>query len=165
MVTYDLYRYIFIAGLILSIVFLIATVLIFFLLNIKTAIGDITGTNKRKAIEDINNKNASATEVSNKPVNARNYESKSTSAKLAIEMAGTSKIRPQDRFDNLGAETTMLDQSAAETSALTLCEQPPEAPAVASTAKPVVQPAHTDNDPNFIIEVDVTYVHSSEYIK
>ena len=53
--TYEIYRYIFIGGLILSIVMLVATVLIFFLMNIKTAIADITGSGKRKAIENIRN--------------------------------------------------------------------------------------------------------------
>ena len=48
---YETYRYIFFAGLALSILCLAVSVFIFFFLNIKDAIGDITGSNRRKAIE------------------------------------------------------------------------------------------------------------------
>ena len=164
--SYNTANYIFIGGLVLAIVFFLTTVLLFFIFKIKDVIGDITGSSKRRAVEDIHNKNATTEDKANARVNARDYHNKSTSQKLAIESAETSKIRPQDLFDNLAPETTQLDQSSAETSVLSPADVVEEEPAPApSQAQPVVLAAYDGSDPDFSVEVDITYVHSSECIK
>lgn len=56
---YEIYRYIFYGGLILAIIMLIVTVLVFIFLKIPTVIGDLSGANAKKAIENIRNQNES----------------------------------------------------------------------------------------------------------
>ena len=55
--TYEIYRIIFIAGAILAGLMLGVSVFVFFLLRIPTVIGDLTGANARKAIENIRSLN------------------------------------------------------------------------------------------------------------
>ena len=57
--TYEIYRYIFIGGAILAGIMFAVSVLVFFLLKIPTVIGDLTGANARKAIENIRSHNES----------------------------------------------------------------------------------------------------------
>lgn len=58
--TYEIYEYIFIGGAILTGVMLAVSALVFFLLKIPNVIGDLTGANARKAIENIRNQNESS---------------------------------------------------------------------------------------------------------
>ena len=58
--TYEIYRYIFFGGAALAGIMLIVAVLLFIFLHIPTVIGDLTGSNARKAIEEIRNQNASS---------------------------------------------------------------------------------------------------------
>lgn len=185
--SYDLYRYIFIGGLVLSIVMLIVTVLLYFLLNIKSAIGDITGSNKRKAIENILSDNAS-----DKPKKVQvkyDHEKASKSARLEAETMNTTKISAQDRFDNLDAsetailskpssdttvlsreaETSVLNVGGSETTVLnaggnetTVLSSVNETTALKDSEKS--EPAKVV-DPDFTIEIDITYVHSNEVIR
>ena len=55
--TYEIYRYIFIGGAILSAIMFVVTVLVFIFSRIPTVIGDLTGSNARKAIENIRSHN------------------------------------------------------------------------------------------------------------
>ena len=56
--TYDAYRIVFYAGIVLAVIFLLLAFLLFFVLNIPAVIGDLTGSTQRKAIESIRNRNA-----------------------------------------------------------------------------------------------------------
>ena len=58
--SYEIYRYIFYGGAILAAVMLAVTVILFFVYKIPTVIGDLTGANARKAIENIRNQNESS---------------------------------------------------------------------------------------------------------
>ena len=51
--TYEMYRYIFLGGLIACGVFFVIAVLLFFTLRIPKVISDLTGRTARKAIENI----------------------------------------------------------------------------------------------------------------
>ena len=189
--SYDLYRYIFIGGLVLSIVMLIVTVLLYFLLNIKSAIGDITGSNKRKAIENILSDNA--TEKPKKVQVKYDHEKASKSARLEAETMNTTKINAQDRFDNLEAgETAMLSEPSSDTTVLsreaetsvlntgssdtTVLNQGGSETTVLSSANEttvlssanettVLNTSERVADPDFTIEIDITYVHSNEVIR
>ena len=57
--TYEIYRYIFLGGAILAGIMLAVSVIVFFVLNIPTVIGDLSGANARRAIENIRNQNES----------------------------------------------------------------------------------------------------------
>lgn len=188
--SYEVYQYIFIGGLVLSIIMLAVTVLIFFLFRIKDVIGFLTGSNKRKAIENRSFKK-DKTEQKKAPSKI-DYDQQTPSGKVAIETAATTKMSLEERYDHMeggattalddhtGAETSVLSAQEAETSVLsgasetsvlggqntetsviappapvgetTVMEQSGPAPALN------VQPAASD----FVIEVDITYVHSNE---
>ncbi len=55
--TYEIYRYIFIGAGIGTVVMLFVTILIFFVLDIRKVIGDLTGKNAQKAIKKIREEN------------------------------------------------------------------------------------------------------------
>ena len=55
--TYDIYRFIFFGGAVLAGLCLAISVILFFRLRIPNVIGDLTGSNARKAIENIRNQN------------------------------------------------------------------------------------------------------------
>lgn len=57
--TYDVYRLIFYAGIVLSIVCLLLAITLFFFLKIPAVIGDLSGSTERKAIASIRNRNES----------------------------------------------------------------------------------------------------------
>lgn len=161
--TYELYRYIFIGGLALSIVMFIATVLIFIFLDIRNAIGDITGSNKRKGVENIHNQTTSS--APKKRVVAKRDESNSQSTQT------TAKIKTQDRYDNFETDqTTVLVQTEEQVAQTTvLGKNSAENVDVKAQDQQPVQEHITEemvvNNPNFKIEIDITYVHSNEIIK
>ena len=189
--SYEVYQYIFIGGLVLSIIMLAVTVLIFFLFRIKDVIGFLSGSNKRKAIENRNFKKDKAEQK--KAPSKIDYDQQTPSGKVAIETAATTKMSLEERYDHMeggattelddhtGAETSVLSAQEAETSVLggqstettVLSGQSTETTVIApptpagettvieqSGPAPVLnaQPAASD----FVIEVDITYVHSNE---
>lgn len=138
--TYEIYRYIFIGGAVLAGVMLVVTVLLFFLLKIPTVIGDLTGANARKAIENIRSQNESSGEKSHL-TSAVNRERgkltdkmtpsgrliKNPSHSLRGTAAYTEKISTQKLQTANGSnettvlggnETTVLGQGANETTVL-----------------------------------------------
>lgn len=131
--TYEVYRYIFIGGAILAGAMLLTSVFIFIFLHIPTVIGDLTGANARRAIENIRNQNASTGEKTYKSsyVNKERGKltdkiSKSgqimnhTSGSLGGAMA-TTKIRTQELEVQGSQETTVLDvQASNETTVLNM---------------------------------------------
>lgn len=154
--SYDFYHNVFVAGLVLFVVMLAVTVTLFFVLNIRTAIADITGSGKRKAIESLQNK--SKTPQTDKRLTYKANSVDKADKSPPQESVKTSKISPQDRYDTLEApETSLLvDSSASETTVLTSNIEKVEMP---------VQSETDSNDIDFKIECEITYVHSNEVIK
>lgn len=150
--SYDMYRYIFIGGLALSAVMLIATVILFFLLNVKAAVGDITGSSKRKAIENIRNKNVSSN-FDKKTEGKLNKKNKTVYENQNEEFAETAKISLQDRYDNLVPETSLLNEEGA-----VLNYEEKSYPLLKSDVMKNI-------NSNFYIETDITFVHSNEVVR
>lgn len=161
--TYELYRYIFIGGAVLAGVMLIASVLLFFLLNIPHVLGDLTGRNAKKAIENIRNQNESSGDKLYKTSHVNSERGKLTDkispsgsllhnnsdgiggGAMATEKIGTQHLEPvasETTVLDSGNETTVLSTDAGETTVLDKTEQ--------SLA--------------FEIEYEITYVHSQEVI-
>lgn len=150
--SYDMYRYIFIGGLALSAVMLITTVILFFLLNIKAAVGDITGSSKRKAIENIRNKNVSPNS-DQKTEGKTNKKNKTVYENQEEEFGETAKISLQDRYDNLVPETSLLNEEEDVSN-------------YEEKSQPVLKSdAMKDSNSNFYIETDITFVHSNEVVR
>ncbi len=150
--SYDMYRYIFIGGLALSAVMLITTIILFFLLNIKAAVGDITGSSKRKEIENIRNKNVSSN-PDQKAEGKLNKKNKTVYENQEEEFGETSKISLQDRYDNLASETSLLNEEEDEIN-------------YEEKSQPVLESDDMKNsNSNFYIETDITFVHSNEVVR
>ncbi len=157
--SYDFYQIVFIVALVLSVIMLAVTVWLFFALKIRTAIGDLTGSSKRKAIENLQNKsNASQTD---KRINHKVNSVDNAAGDLAQESVKTSKISPQDRYDTLEApETSLLEISPVfETSVLNSPAEYFEKTAECNSV------TGFDSDSGFSIESEITFVHSNEVIK
>lgn len=139
---YELYRYIFIGGLILSIIMLALTVFIFFFLDIKNAIGYVTGSSKRKALD-----NVKKGEESKKAENIVNNDASQQTSRLSI----------QERYDAMeeSVQTSLLSKNTAPSSV------------TENKTRQQFENKYTPiqiNDPDFVLVADITYVHSDEII-
>lgn len=167
--TYEIYRYIFIGAAVLAGIMFVVSVIVFFFLKIPTVIGDLTGANARKAIENIRNQNESTGDKTYKTSQVNRERGKLTdkispSGQLIPNPSrslhgamGTEKLNTQDLEPQGGAsETTVLTgelTGASETTVLT-GELTVDEPAV-----PDAQPSNV-----FVIEYEITYIHTDEII-
>ena len=153
---YDTYRYIFIGGLILAIIFLALSVFLFFFLDIRDAYGDITGSTKRKALSGKKDKKEKP-----KPEKQKGKITRDTSSQL------TSRMSIPERYNALdgGGETSVLKGNTGNQAPATA---PSPAPAPAPQARAQSVNTYTPvkiNDPDFIIEADIKFVHSGEVVE
>lgn len=167
---YETYQLIFYAGLVLSGLCLVTTVVLFFTLKIPKVIGDLTGANARKAINEIRNQNEQSGAKSYQPSAVNRERGKITdkmtqSGRLVKNPSGgmgghrTEKISTMELDTEMlpADETTVLSEPANETTVLggsageTMLLQPePVAPPVMNTV--------------FAVEMEITYIHTNEVI-
>lgn len=128
--TYEIYRYIFIIGLVLSLLMAAVAIILFFVLKIPKVIGDLNGSNARKAIENIRNSNESTGEKTYKSSYVNSQRGKITdkiSASGSLLRKHTDQIgaaMATERIDSPNIippaeETTVLTGVADETTVLT----------------------------------------------
>ena len=168
--SYEIYRYIFYGGAILAAVMLAVTVLLFFVYKIPTVIGDLTGANARKAIENIRNQNESSGDKLYKTSQVNRERGKLTDkispsgslmrdpsgilggGAMATEKISTQELPQVDETSVLESnettvlsanETTVLDTSGAGETTVLVAE---DIPAV------------------FQIEYEITFIHTDEVI-
>ena len=163
--TYDIYRYIFMGGAILAGIMFVLSVLLFFFLKIPHVLGDLTGRNARKAIENIRNQNESSGDKLYKTSQVNRERGKLTDkispsgslmrdpsgvlgggGAMATEKISTQELPPQ------ADETTVLD-TANETTVLN-----------SEAGETTLLDAQPDTAPVFQIEYEITYIHSEEVI-
>ena len=168
---YETYQLIFYGGLILSGLCLVATVVLFFVLKIPRVIGDLTGANARKAIEEIRNQNERGGEKTYKPSAVNRERGKITdkmtqSGRLIKNPSGGMGGHKTAKISTMELDTEMLP--ADETSVLS---EPANETAVLGTAgvgetmllqpEPVPQPVMNTV---FAVEMEITYIHTNEVI-
>ena len=168
--SYEIYRYIFYGGAILAAVMLAVTVLLFFVYKIPTVIGDLTGANARKAIENIRNQNESSGNKLYKTSQVNRERGKLTDkispsgslmrdpsgilggGAMATEKISTQQLPQVDETTVLESnettvlssnETTVLDNAGAGETTVLATE---DVPAV------------------FQIEYEITFIHTDEVI-
>lgn len=158
------YNVFFIGGLVLAGIMFVASVLLFFLLNIPHVLGDLTGRNAKKAIENIRNQNESSGDKLYKTSQVNRERGKLTDkispsgslmrnpsgvlggGAMATEKISTQELPPEASETTVldaANETTVLNSEAGETTLLD------------------VQP---DTTPVFQIEYEITYIHTEEII-
>lgn len=159
--TYDIYRYIFFGGAILSGIMVGIAVVVFFVLKIPTVIGDLTGSNARKAIENIRNQNENSGEKLYKtsPVN-------SSRGKLTDKISPSGNIEKKHSLIEHGAMPTakisiqnMVEYTAANETTI-LGEE------IYSTSyeTTVLSSANEDACNEFVVEYEITFIHTDEII-
>lgn len=164
------YNVFFIGGLVLASIMFVASVLIFFLLNIPHVFGDLTGRNARKAIENIRNQNESSGDKLYKTSQVNRERGKLTDkispsgslmrdpsgilggGAMATEKISTQELPQVDETTVLESnETTVL--SANETTVLD----------ISGTGETTVLVAE-DIPAVFQIEYEITFIHTDEVI-
>ena len=177
--TYEIYRYIFLGGAILAGIMFAVSVLVFFLLKIPTVIGDLTGANARKAIENIRNQNESTGDKTYRSSQVNRERGKLTDkispsgrlikdpshslhGAMGTEKISTQELHPEDVTNEntvlTGAnETTVLTGELAGGNETTVLSN--ENPANETT----VLNAQTFSNA-FVIEYEITYIHTDEII-
>ena len=169
--TYEIYRYIFLGGAILAGIMFMVSVLVFFLLKIPTVIGDLTGANARKAIENIRNHNESTGDKTYRTSQVNRERGKLTdkispSGRLIKDPShslhgamGTEKISTQQLHpEDVTNETTVLTgelTGSNETTVLT-------GELTGANETSVLSAQSFSND--FVIEYEITYIHTDEVI-
>lgn len=171
--TYEIYRYIFLGGAIACGIMVVVSVILFFVLQIPKVIGDLTGRNAKKAIENIRKQNeasgdkkyqSSAVNLergkltdrisqSGRVVSRNDTPFGTVGTGVITEKISTQHLPPEDPL----GETAVLPQSN-ETTILSV--------EMGQTAQLQNQPANTGNPVQnvFEIEFEITYIHTNEVI-
>ena len=182
--SYEIYHWIFIGGAILAGLMLALTVLLFFYLQIPRVIGDLTGSTARKAIEDIRQQNTQ-TGVKVHKTSQVNRDRGKVTAKITpggravqqqtggVSAMKTDKISTQKLsreaeqsmeetllLDQPAAATTVLQEPAAETTVLTPRQDETTLLSNQSWGAPAPAPVGGA----FVIEYELTFIHSDELI-
>lgn len=181
--TYEIYRYIFLGGAILAGLMLVVSVLVFFLLKIPTVIGDLTGANARKAIENIRNHNESTGDKTYRTSQVNKDRGKLTdkispsgriiknpSASLhgamGTEKIGTQRLHPEMVAEETAVLSGELTQSSETTVLTGELTQSPETTVLSqenyANETDVLSAQNLVNA--FVIEYEITYIHTDEVI-
>lgn len=172
MQAYDIYRWIFIGGLIGCGLFLVIAAILFFTLNIPKVISDLTGRTARKAIENIR--------MQNEQSGDKSYQSSAVNlerGKLTDKISRSGRLVPRgetpfgtgritekistqklDEVEQPCGETEVLEQPYGETEVLTPAYGETEVLAAPQETVPQ-QPGQI-----FTVEYEITYIHTEEVI-
>lgn len=172
--SYEVLRYIFYGSAILSGIMFVISVVLFFVLKIPHVVGDLTGSNARKAIEKIRNQNEASGDKVHKTSHVNRERGKITDkispsgrllkdptgqvgGAMPTEKIGTQQLPQTDETTVLGGnETTVLGGN--ETTVLGGGEPSAygagETTVLSATEAPVL----------FQIEYEITYIHTDEVI-
>ncbi len=182
--TYEIYRYIFIVGALLSGIMLALSVTLFFLLRIPAVVGDLTGRTARRAIEDIRSRNESTGEKAHLPSRVNRER-----GRITDRITNSGRIRQRPPMKPAGGETgriitRQLEPLAEETTPLATGTTPLATGTVplgtgmaASGANETVilGPAHPTGGETtvlerpsysgaFTVEYEITFIHTDERI-
>lgn len=169
-------------------VLVLAAIALFFLLDIKKVIGDVTGATARKAINTIREQNEASGDKAYKPspVNAARgklTDKISPSGRLEPQTAGiggspgtekfdTTKLMPPVEettiLDNAANETTVLSESAGETSVLKYNTNSGETTVLSENAdnqSKTSDAVDNENKADFSTDVEMGFTDSSEIIE
>lgn len=173
--TYEIYRYIFFGGAGLAGVCLVITGILFFVLKIPSVIGDLSGITARKAIDEIRKQNEKSGNKLHKS-SAVNLERGKVTDKIT---ATGSLIRKSDSNSMLGAmattkigtqqlaeeaqqayETSLLEDNGSNETTVLSSSSAGETTVLEQSA--VEQ--GVDNSNVFVIEYEITFIHTEEVI-
>lgn len=176
--TYEMYRYVFLGGLIACGIFFVIALILFFTLRIPQVISDLSGRTARKAIESIRTQNEQSGDKTyqSSPVNLERgklTDKISRSGKLQArgatpfgtgvitEKISTQKLEPASETEVLSAanETTLLSPEGGETELLSTDAGETSLLTAQTVPQSVQEPAQA-----FTLEYEITYIHTDEQI-
>ena len=163
------------AAYILAVVMLVLAVILFFVLDIRKVLGDVTGATARKAIENIRQQNEAAGEKVYKPskVNAERgmvTDKISASGRLQQHLPGFGASPATEKFHTAqlnphANETTLLGTASNETTLLAGGDASTGETTLLNTAE-AGAPQEIQNAPVvFTIDVEMKFVGSTELIE
>ena len=155
------YNVFFIGGLVLAGVMLIVSVLLFFLLNIPHVLGDLTGRNARKAIENIRNQNESSGEKIYKTSHVNRERGKITDK---ISPSGSLIKNPSGHFVGAMATEKIGTQELPQADETTVLEANETAVLGSTDVGETTLLAAEDASVEFQIEYEITFIHTNEVI-
>ncbi len=159
--TYEIYRAIFIGGLIFSIIMFLVSAVLFFVLKIPKVIGDLSGSTAKKAIQQIREQNeqTGVKTYKSSPVNRQR-------GRLTDKIGPSGVVETPYSASGAGMRTEkistqMLDQQAMG--------QYPAAEETTLLSPEMEETTVLSNgplffSPEFKVEQDITLIHTEEYI-
>ena len=166
--TESVFMYICYGGAILAVLMFITTVALFFVLKIPHVIGDLTGSNARKAIENIRNQNESTGD--------KIYKSSETNikrGKITDKISPSGNLIKNPSGDIAGAMETEKISSAVNnvvSNETTVLESAPDTTVLNDVNETTVlnlnqgETTVLEQPSIFAIEYEITFVHTSEVI-
>ncbi len=148
--TYDTYRIIFYSGAVACGIMLVVSLVLFIALKIPNIVGDLSGRNAKKAIENIRKQNES-TGVKGYKSSAVNIER----GKLTDKISLSGNIRRQENINGFGMPTEKIATVELETTVLDNDE---------TTVLNQVNVGETTLLNRFIVVEDITFIHTNEFI-
>lgn len=166
--TYEIYRYIFLGGAILSGVMFVTSVVMFILLKIPTVIGDLTGANARKAIANIRLHNENTGEKTYRTSQVNRERGKLTDK---ISASGRLENNPSRGLHGAMATEKISTQQLPQTEETSvLCENNEQdfQTAVLDNESCTSETTLLDSCKSsfvFSVEYEITYIHTNEVIR
>lgn len=164
--SYEMYRYIFLGGLIACGVFFVITVVLFFNLRIPKVISDLTGRTARKAIEDIR--------LQNEQSGDKTYQSSAVNlqrGKLTDKISQSGRLVPRDATpfgtgvitEKISTQQLLTEEPVGETSVLAVSNETSVLDSgMGETSVLDTSEAHMPQV--FTIEFEITFIHTDEVI-
>lgn len=163
--TYDMYRLIFIVGAIACAIMFLVSVILFVALKIPYVIGDLSGRNAKKAIEEIRRQN----EISGDKV----YKSSAVNlerGKLTDKISASGRIQNQYTSSGFGMRTEKIstmkleETTNDETTVLGQNQNNMDETTVLTEMSQELLGDETTVLNNFILLEQITFIHTEEYI-
>ena len=162
--TYEMYRYIFLGGLIACAIFFVIAVVLFFVLHIPRVISDLSGRTARKAIENIRLRNEQSGD--------KTYQSSAVNiqrGKLTDKISPSGRLIPSNATpfgtgvitEKISTQRLACEEPAGETTVLAVSDETsvlnPDIGVTVELSAPVTQA--------FTVEFEITYIHTNETIE
>lgn len=159
--TESVYLLIFYGGAILASLMFILSIVLFFVLRISHVVGDLTGSNARKAIENIRSQN----EASGEKIYKSSYTNINR-GKITDKISPSGNLLKNSNDTSVGAMSTeKISVSMDVSGETTLLEASNETTVLTSVSSDttVLEPA-INSVTTFTVEYEITFIHTNEVI-
>lgn len=161
--TYEVYRYVFLGAAVACGIFLVISGVLFFVLHIPKVVSDLTGRTERKAIEAIR--------MQNEKSGDKSYQSSLVNlerGKLTDKISRSGRLIPREGTpfgtgvitEKISTQRLSAEEGADETAVLTASQET----TVLDTGVGETTLLSTEAQQPFVVEYEITFVHTTEVI-